>query len=121
MTAFRLTRIHVGLGMPEIGVQFDMLNDEGQTTSTQRAFVVVADDVLAPLWGAAQLSLTDRLSEFTLDTPPEAVTTALMRQRAAEQCARLAEERADRADKRLREAEARLRQLDDRATRDPSV
>ncbi len=79
----KLIRIHVGLGLPEIGVQFDTLDDADQKTSTQRAFVVVSDAVLAPLWLAAKAALDAEVANLPLDFPPSAVTTALMQRRNA--------------------------------------
>lgn len=79
----KLTRIHIGLGIPEIGVQFETLDDADQKASTQRAFVAVAPEMLAPVWVAAQAALTAALDELPLDFPPTAVTTALMQKREA--------------------------------------
>lgn len=94
----KLTRIHLGLGMAEIGVQFDVPDGAGGP-SRQRAFVVVADAVLAPVWAAAQAALDAELAQLPLDMPPGAVTTALMQKRNALQ-------EAERAREEQREAEA---------------
>lgn len=95
----KLTRIHLGLGMGEIGVQFEVADGAGGTV-TQRAFVVVNDAALAPVWLEAQAALDAALASLPLDLPPGNVTTALMRQRtaeAAEKAARAARLEAEQA------------------------
>lgn len=79
----KLTRIHLGLGLSEIGVQFETLDANGVATSKQRAFVVVDDAVLAPVWAAAEAALAAAIDELPLEFPPSAVTTALMQKRTA--------------------------------------
>jgi hypothetical protein len=81
----KLTRIHLGLSMAETGVQFELTDDNGLTT-TQRGFVTLtgADEALAAVWLAVQIALDAQLGALPLDLPPAAVTTALMQKRNAE-------------------------------------
>ncbi len=114
----KLTRIHLGLGMAQIGVQFEIADGAGGTV-TQRAFVAVSDAALAPVWLEAQAALDASLAALPLDLPPGNVTTALMRQRtaeAAEEAARAAkleaEQAAAKAEKQRQAADTERERLD---------
>lgn len=80
----KLTRIHLGLGMSESGVQFE-LDDGAGGTVRQRAFLVLPDDAMAAVWAAAQTALASKLGDLPVDMPPGAVTSALMQARNAQQ------------------------------------
>lgn len=104
----RLTRIHLGLGHAEIGVQFETLDDANTPTSTQRAFVSVAEASTAPIWLAAQAALDAKLAELPPDLGPENVTNALMRQRSAEAARERAEKAAKEAEEQAKRAAAEM-------------
>lgn len=106
----KLTRIHLGLGMNEIGVQFEATGDDGVAT-TQRAFLAVDDASLASVWIAAQTALAAKLAELPMDLPPGAVTSALMRQRAAEAAAQEAVDVLRAVQKETERAESGLAEV----------
>src|SRR5687768_5257886 len=108
----KLTRIHLGFGMGEIGVQFE-IDDGAGGFVTQRAFVEVEDEALAPVWLAAQGALAAKLGALPLEMPPGNVTSALMRQRTAEAAARQAEKDKADAEAKRYEAEERRKKVDE--------
>lgn len=107
----KLTRIHLGLGMGEIGVQFEVDDGAGGTV-TQRTFLVVDDAALAPVWLAAQSALAAKIGALPLDMPPGNVTTALMQQRTAEAAASRARDEEQASKAAASQAEAKRKDLE---------
>jgi hypothetical protein len=107
-----LTRIHLGLNMPEVGAQFHTLDEADKSTSKQRCFLKgMPDELASAVWAWARGALDEQLSALPVDLPPANVTTALMQQRNAEQMA----EKARAAELAAKESAAQAEALAEKA------
>lgn len=106
----KLTRIHLGLGIDEAGIQFEIEDGAGGTV-TQRAFIKLPDDATAGVWLAAQTTLAAQLAELPTDMPPGNVTNALMKARNARQEAEVAHADRIQAEKDRNEAAAEAERM----------
>lgn len=86
-----LTRIHLGRGIDESGVQYEADDGAGGTT-TQKGFVTLPKEVTDAVWAAAETALAEQLALFPPDMPLAEVASALRKKRDAEAAANLAKE-----------------------------
>jgi hypothetical protein len=91
MGAPKLTRIHLGLGLDEAGVQYEADDGAGGTT-TQKGFLSLSKTLTDAVWAEAETKLAEQVALFPPDLPLAEVASALRKKRDAEAAARLAEE-----------------------------
>lgn len=100
----KLTRVHIGLGFDEIGVQYEADDGAGGTT-TQKGFVALPPGTTDAVWAAAQIALAAQYAAFPPDMPIGEVATALRMKRDAEAAAKVAIEQKQEAEEQRAAAE----------------
>jgi len=118
MTTARVTRIHLTAGVQDVGVELDILDDNGsRVVATARAFVPLSDDLAKAVRAEVEVAVAANLA-LVHDAAPAAVSSALhrlseARHEAAAENARAREmgQKADAAELAAGTAQARHDEL----------